>query len=101
MSFDVRVRFVGSAIWDLPLTKPILVKKYPLRAPGSENLDATLAKSFAIAEKFRFQLRADTFNTLNHTNLGGFVNTINTPATFGRLTQATARTMPLGARITF
>ncbi len=71
-----------------------------VRAPGSENLDATLAKVLVLRERFRFQLRADTFNTLNHTNLAGLVTTINS-ATFGRLTAATARTMQLGARITF
>ena len=71
-----------------------------VRAPGLENLDATLAKTLAATERFRLQIRADTFNTLNHTNLTGLVTTINS-ATFGRLTAATARTMQLGARITF
>ena len=48
----------------------------------------------------RLQLRADTFNTLNHTNLNLLIGTINT-SNFGQLTQATARTMQLGARLTF
>lgn len=70
-------------------------------APGLENLDFTLSKSIFVTERVRFQLRADTFNTLNHTNLTGMVTTINTPGTFGQLTQATARTMQLGGRISF
>ena len=71
-----------------------------VRIPGLENLDLTLAKSFAVTERFRLQFRADTFNTLNHTNLSGLVTTINT-STFGQLTTATARTMQLGARLSF
>ena len=67
---------------------------------GAQSLDASLAKNVQITERLKMQLRADTFNTLNHTNLFGMVTTI-TSATFGRLTQATARTMQVGARLTF
>jgi hypothetical protein len=45
-------------------------------------------------------LRADTFNTLNHTNLFGLVTTLGN-GNFGQLTQATERTMQLTARLTF
>jgi len=71
-----------------------------VRIPGLENLDATLAKTLFVTERFRLQLRADAFNTLNHTNLSGLVTTINTN-TFGQLTTATARTLQLGARLNF
>ena len=71
-----------------------------VRIPGLQNLDATLSKSFALTERVRLQFRADTFNTLNHTNLSGLITTINT-STFGQLTTATARTMQLGARVSF
>jgi hypothetical protein len=71
-----------------------------VRIPGFMNLDLTLAKSFALTERVRLQLRADTFNTLNHTNLSGLITTINT-STFGQLTTATARAMQLGARLSF
>ena len=40
-----------------------------VRAPGVINLDLSLAKTFSLTERFRLRLRADTFNTLNHTNL--------------------------------
>jgi hypothetical protein len=33
--------------------------------------------------------------------LSGLITTINTPGTFGQLTQATARTMQLGLRLNF
>jgi carboxypeptidase family protein/TonB-dependent receptor-like protein len=71
-----------------------------VRTPGLVNLDAALSKTFNLTERFRFRLRADTFNTLNHTNLTMLVTTIGT-STFGRLTQATSRTMQLGAQLTF
>jgi hypothetical protein len=72
-----------------------------VRIPGLENLDLTLAKSFPVTERVHLQVRADTFNTLNHTNLSGLVTTINNTSTFGQLTTATARTMQLGARLSF
>jgi hypothetical protein len=53
-----------------------------------------------ITERFRFRLRAETFNTLNHTSLTGLVTTIGV-ANFGRLTQPTARSMQLAAQLTF
>jgi hypothetical protein len=71
-----------------------------LRAPGQWNLDASLAKSFALRERLRLQLRCDFFNALNHTNLGGLQADIS-KATFGRLTSATSRTGQLGARLEF
>jgi outer membrane receptor protein involved in Fe transport len=74
--------------------------RYALRAPGLVNLDASLAKTVTFSERLRLQVRADTFNTTNHTNLAGLVTAINT-SSFGRLTTATARTMQLGARLIF
>jgi len=81
-------------------TRPGNLMRNALRSPGFENLDLSLAKTFVIKERFRFQVRADTFNTLNHTNLGGLVTAINN-STFGRLTSATARSMQLAARVRF
>jgi hypothetical protein len=40
-----------------------------LRSPGLVNVDFSLSKSFAIRERYRFQIRAEAFNALNHTNL--------------------------------
>ena len=71
-----------------------------VRIPGSEILDLSLSKSFYVREGMRLQLRADTFNTLNHTNLNLLIGTINT-SNFGQLTQASARAMQLGARFSF
>ena len=71
-----------------------------VRAPGLVNFDASLSKAFSITERFRMRVRADTFNTFNHTNLFGLVSTLGS-GNFGQLTQATARTMQLTARLTF
>lgn len=71
-----------------------------IRAPGLINVDAAFSKAFAFTERFRFRLRAETFNTLNHTNLTMLVTTIGS-STFGRLTQATARTIQISGMLTF
>lgn len=68
--------------------------------PGLNNLDASLAKNFQVRERFKFRLSGQTFNAMNHTNLGGLVTLINS-SSFGRLTTATPRSMQLGARLTF
>ena len=68
--------------------------------PGLINLDASLAKNFQFGERFKFRLSGQAFNAMNHTNLGGVVTLINS-SSFGRLTTANARTVQLGARLTF
>jgi len=96
-----------------------------LREPGINNWDMGLAKSFAIGERFNFQLRLESFNTFNHTQWGvdpgspsaaasgpgtGAIsrNVINqaqygsTDTTFGQVTSARpGRILQLGGKITF
>lgn len=45
-----------------------------LRGPGINNWDISVFKNFNITERVRFQLRGETFNTFNHTQLGGGTN---------------------------
>ena len=45
------------------------LKRDTLRGPGYANWDLSLLKSTQISEAVRFQLRAEFFNVLNHTNL--------------------------------
>jgi hypothetical protein len=45
-----------------------------LRGPGINNWDISIFKNFNITERVRFQLRGETFNTFNHTQLGGGTN---------------------------
>jgi len=53
------------------------------------NQDIAAMKSFKVAEKYKFTLRADAFNTFNHTNLGLPDSTI-TDATAGKITSIAA-----------
>ncbi|MGH7240225.1 MAG: hypothetical protein ACREHG_09230, partial [Candidatus Saccharimonadales bacterium] len=71
-----------------------------LRGPGMWNIDLGLAKSFSLWERVRLQIRADAFNSFNHTNLSGLRTNISS-SSFGLLTSATARAIQLGARLTF
>ena len=72
-----------------------------LRGPGSWNMDVSLAKNFKITERAQFQIRTDSFNALNHTNLTGLVTEI-TNARFGQLTSTGgARTIQLNGRISW
>jgi hypothetical protein len=41
-----------------------------LRGPGFQDLDFSLVRNFMIGERFRLQFRAESFNMLNHPNLG-------------------------------
>ena len=68
--------------------------------PGSTVVDASIAKTFRFTERLNFQLRADAFNALNHTNYGGPVTNFSS-GTFGQLTSATARTIQIAGRLTF
>jgi hypothetical protein len=72
-----------------------------LRSPGLVNVDFSLSKSFAIRERYRFQIRAEAFNALNHTNPLAPVADVRN-SNFGRiLATAEARRMQLNARFTF
>ena len=60
-----------------------------------------MAKTFTIAERYRFQLRADAYNAFKHVNLGDPVTEI-TSATFGRIRSVGAgRGMQMNARMRF
>ena len=81
-------------------SRPGNLGRNALRSPGSWTLDDSLAKSVNIRESIRIQLRADLFNSLNHTNLGGLSTNISS-SNFGRLTSATSRSMQLEAKLVF
>ena len=72
--------------------------------PGIENFDSGLHKAFKIPyEHHQLQLRFETFNTLNHVNLGQPGTAIQTPLTFGRITtqRGNARQLQLAAKYVF
>jgi hypothetical protein len=45
--------------------------------PGRSNFTTSVYKSFAFTESARFELRADSFNTFNHTQFNAFNNTVS------------------------
>jgi hypothetical protein len=80
-----------------------------LRGPGRDNWNLSLFKSFLISESrgSRFELRADAFNSWNHTQFRGDANTggisLNAGAgNFGAVTAAfDPREFQLGAKLIF
>jgi len=70
--------------------------------PGMQTLDFAVAREFSLAERTRFQFRAEFFNALNHVNLGTPDRFVNTPQ-FGTITEAATpgRQIQLSARVSF
>jgi hypothetical protein len=65
-----------------------------LRAHAAiNNLDLSLAKSFAGPSRLRFEVRLDAFNALNHTQFTG----VNATANFASLTDRTITNLPYDA----
>ncbi|MGH9401302.1 MAG: carboxypeptidase regulatory-like domain-containing protein [Terriglobia bacterium] len=73
-----------------------------VQAPGMQTMDLALTREFSIVERVKLQLRAEFFNTLNHTNLGTPNRFVNEPQ-FGTVTMAMTpgREAQLAARLTF
>ena len=69
--------------------------------PGYENWDLSLFKNFSLHESLNLQLRAEGFNTFNHTNFSTIATTLGN-TNFGNVTAAgSARVLQLGAKLTF
>lgn len=74
-----------------------------VRQDGINNLDASLLKDIHITEGAYFQLRFETYNTLNHPNFGAPAVSSATSSAFGTITsQANSpRAVQLGGRFVF
>jgi hypothetical protein len=70
--------------------------------PGLQSMDLGLVREFSVAEKARFEARAEFFNAFNHTNLGTPNRFVNT-SSFGSVTEAATpgREIQLSGRISF
>jgi hypothetical protein len=69
--------------------------------PGYGNWDLSLFKNIKIEEAANVQLRAESFNTFNHTNFSGVATTVG-QSNYGQVTSAgSARILQLGAKISF
>ena len=72
-----------------------------IRGPGMNKWDMGFFKNFRIKESAKFQFRAETFNTWNHTNFNGVDATYGTGG-FGQLTSAhSPRVVQFALRLTF
>ena len=71
------------------------------RGPGIQNVDLSLFRNFDLGESKRLQFRAESFNLLNHANLGLPENDLQSPA-FGQILQAASpRLLQLAIRLSF
>jgi hypothetical protein len=78
--------------------------RYTVRGPGFFNLDASVLKNFNLSKegRWRLQVRAETFNTMNWVNPSGFASLNSTATNFGQISSfRAARRMQLGAKINF
>ena len=72
-----------------------------LHGPGSQTVNFSLSKIFPIKERLHFQFRCDAFNLFNHANFGNPSATFGT-SSFGNITSAAAaRSLQLGAKLSF
>lgn len=76
-----------------------------VRQDGYNNLDASLLKNFNFTEKAYFQLRFETFNTLNHAIFASPNVSSATASNFGYITATTSNSLPrqiqIGGRLVF
>jgi hypothetical protein len=70
--------------------------------PGLATADLALTRSFTLTERASFALRAEAFNSLNHSNWGTPNRFVNTPQ-FGTITEASTpgRELQFSARLSF
>jgi hypothetical protein len=69
--------------------------------PGRNNWNMAMFKAFQIKENARFEFRAETFNTFNHTQFNGLQTSV-TSGNFGQLTGTNQpRTFQFGAKLLF
>ena len=69
--------------------------------PGLEALDVSLQKEWSLREKITVQIRADTFNALNHSNFN-LPSRIFGASNFGVITSAQdPRQVQLAAKVIF
>jgi hypothetical protein len=68
---------------------------------GLFNLDATIARRFALTEKISLQVRGEFFNSANHPNFALIGRIVNDP-TFGIVqSQLSPRQIQLAVKISF
>ena len=70
--------------------------------PGRVNFTTSLYKNFTIYESLKFQFRAESFNTFNHTQFNGVANSYAPGNNFGQITSTyDPRNLEFGGKLTF
>lgn len=71
--------------------------------PSYWNLDAALLREISLTEKVKLNIRAESFNVLNHTSFAAPARNVSTPGTFGQITGTAnaARQLSFSARLKF
>jgi hypothetical protein len=71
--------------------------------PSYWNLDSAILREISITEKVKLNLRAESFNVLNHTAFAVPARSISNPTTFGQITSTAnaARQFSFSARLKF
>ena len=74
-----------------------------LREPGLNDWDMSVFRNIGIYDRLTAQIRLETFNTFNHTNLGMADSNVNDGTHFGTINSARipGRIVQLGAKIIF
>lgn len=73
-----------------------------IRDPGTEDMDASLSKSFDIYERLHAQFRIDAFNALNHPTFSGGYDNGPTSGTFGQIVKSGGQSnQPRNVQLTF
>jgi hypothetical protein len=80
--------FNTSAFVPNPIGQFGTVGRNSLYGPGSANSDIALMRVFLPESRVKFQFRGEIFNVFNQVNFGAPSATLNSPASFGRLTSA-------------
>ena len=79
------------------------VERAAFDGPGYFNIDASIFKNIRITERVRFQIRAEAFNLLNHTNFAitNQFRDINAAQAFDLTTTFSPRVVQFAGRIEF
>lgn len=65
---------------------PGTAKRGTIEGPGFNRLDIGIHRNFRIYERLNFQLRAEAFNAVNHTNVNSVTTAIGSSGTLGEVT---------------
>ena len=96
-------QFFNTSAFSLPATGTYgNLGRNTIIGPGLTDLDMVLAKTIALRESVKLQLRVECFNLFNHPNYNIVGRIINDPTTFGRvLNQLDPRELQFGLKLVF